>query len=135
MCRDFGIRSRFRNVCFEFRIGSWRDRIEVGETVGGCDPIVTTVCDEQIENLSMRQAVRDRVVYKLVTIESREPVVSAKPEIAARVGNDLVNAIARQAIGSRVGSNRKLFGAASRSRNENQDGDGKRSLHGAYDIP
>jgi hypothetical protein len=91
------------------------------------------MCDEQIKNLPVRQTVRDCVVYKLVTIESREPVVSAEPQIAARVGNDLVNAIAREAIGSRIRSDRKLFGAASRNRNENQYDYGKRSLHGAYD--
>jgi hypothetical protein len=77
--------------------------------------------------------VRDAVVYELITIESREPVVSAEPEIAARVGNDLVNAIARQAIGGGVGANGKLFGAASPGRNENQYGDENHSLHGAYD--
>ena len=82
----------------------------------------------------MRQAVRGGVVDELITIESREPVGSAEPEIAARVGNDLVNAIAGQAIGSGVGSDRKLFGGAARRRNENQYGDGKRSLHGAYDT-
>src|SRR6185503_19315785 len=103
------------------------------EAVGGCNPVVAAARDEQIKNLSVRQTVRDCVVYKLVTIKSREPVVSAEPEIAARIGNDLVNAIARQTIGSRIGSDRKLFGAASRSRNENQYDDGKRSLHGAYD--
>jgi len=43
----------------------------------------------------MRESLRDAVVYKLITIKTREAVVSTEPEKAAWIGNDLVHAIPR----------------------------------------
>src|ERR1044072_1625098 len=79
----------------------------------------------------MRKPLSDAVVYELVTIKTRQPVVSAEPEKATRIRNNLVHAITRQSVSSSVSSNRKLFSAMLRAGNENEQRDGDHALHGA----
>lgn len=78
----------------------------------------------------MRESLSDAVVYKFITVKTRQAVVGAEPEEATWIGNDLVHAIARQTISGGVSSNRKLFGAVLRAGKDNEDEDGDRSLHG-----
>lgn len=68
------------------------------EAAGGRHPVIAAARDQQVENLAMWQAIRDGVVYEFVTIETRQTIVSAEPQKPARIGNDLVNTVTRQAI-------------------------------------
>ena len=79
----------------------------------------------------MRQPLRDAVVDEFITIKTRQAVGSAEPKEATRIGNDLVDAVARKAVSGCVDANWKLFGALLRTRNQNEDEDGDRSFHGA----
>jgi len=79
----------------------------------------------------MRQALYDAVVYEFITIKTRQPVVSAEPEKATWIGNDLEHTITRQAVSGGVSSNRKLFSALLRAGDENEYEDDDRSLHSA----
>jgi hypothetical protein len=79
----------------------------------------------------MRKPLGDAVVYKFVTIKTRQPVVSAEPEKATWIRNDLVHAITRQSVSRSVSSNRKLFSALLRAGDENEYEDDDRSLHSA----
>lgn len=82
----------------------------------------------------MRQTLRNAVVHEFISIKTRQPVVSAEPEKAPWIWHDLVHAITRQAVSSSVGADGKLLGAMWRAGNENEYGDGNRSLHGAAII-
>src|SRR3569832_1659501 len=130
----FGIRSSGGKVSLELRLSVGRERVEARYAVRGCDPVITAARDEQIVNHSMRQALRDAVVYEFITIEARQAVLSAKPQEATRIWNDLEDAITREAVSGCIGANRKLFRALLRTRNENEYSDGDRSLHGAAMI-
>ena len=79
----------------------------------------------------MWQTVGDAVVYKFITVKTRQTIVSTEPEKATWIRNDFVHAVTRQTVSSRVGPNRKLFGAVLRTTNENEYEDRERSLHGA----
>ena len=79
----------------------------------------------------MRESLRDAVVYKLITIKTREAVVSTKPKKAAWIRNDLVNAVTWQTVRRGVGSDGKLFSAVVRKRSKSKYDNGDNSLHGA----
>ena len=98
------------------------------ETGARCDPVIAVARDEKIVDRSMRQSVTETVIYKFITVETRQAVAGAEPEIATRIGHDLVNVVARQTVGGRVSSDRKLFGAAVRKRDQD-DENGDESLH------
>ena len=68
----------------------------------------------------MRESLRDAVVYEFVAIKTRQPIVSAEPEIASRIRNDLVHPITRQSVSGGVSSNRKLFSAGLRAEDKNK---------------
>src|SRR5512132_93861 len=85
-----------------------------------CCPVVAGSGDQQIVDNAMRQAVRSAVVCKLVTIKTRDAIICAEPEKTAWIGNDLVDAVARQAIGCGVGLDRKLFGVECLEQGEDQ---------------
>ena len=77
----------------------------------------------------MRQAIADAVVDEFVAVETRDSVVSAEPEEATRIGDNLVDAIAREAIGSSVRANRKLFGVCATESDDKQCEDCNRPSH------
>lgn len=126
----FGIRASSRKISLELRFSVGWERIEARYAVGCCNPVITAARDEQIVNHAMRQALRVAIVHKFITIKTRQAVVRAEPQEATRIGNDLEDAVTWKAVSGCIGANRKLFGAQLRTRNENEDEGGNRSLHG-----
>jgi len=82
--------------------------------------VIACSSDQEVADAAMWQALWDAVVDEFITIKSRKAVVGTEPEEATRIGYDLVNPIACNAISGGVGTNRKLFGANVRGCYEKQ---------------
>jgi hypothetical protein len=79
----------------------------------------------------MRQTLGDGVIYEFITIEARQTIGSTEPQVTKRIGNDFVDTVTRQTVSSGVRPNGKLFSAALRTGDQNEQEDGDNSLHGA----
>ena len=117
-------------VSSEFGFRGGGERIEACEAGGGCDPVIAALSNEQVVNHSMGQSVGDAVIYEFITVETRQAVGGAEPEIAKRIGDYFVNAVAGETIRGGVRSDRKLFGTELRTGCQDEEKDGKNSLHG-----
>src|SRR5436309_11307641 len=85
--------------------------VEAGDPAAiGRYPIDSAPSFEQVVNERMGQSLCDSIGRELVAVESAQAVTSAEPEKTARVANDAQDQIARQTVGSGVGSHRKLLG-------------------------
>src|SRR5437773_7187897 len=96
--------------------------VEAGDTAAiGRYPIDSAPSFEQVVNEWMGQSLCNSIGRELVAVESAQAVTSAEPEKTARVADDAQDQIARQTVGSCVGSHRKLLGRdASRAGKERQ---------------
>ena len=75
------------------------------QTSVGSDPVFAGPCLDEIIHVWMRQPFVSAEAPKLVAIKPRYPISRAEPEKAARITDDLVDGIVRQAISHGVSSN------------------------------
>ncbi len=78
----------------------------------------------------MGQSVGDAVIYEFITVETRQAVGGAEPEVAKRIGDYFVNAVTGETIRGGVRSDRKLFGTELRTGYQDEEKDSNNSLHG-----
>src|SRR6266516_7487004 len=97
-----------------------RSRVEAAYPVLGSHPEDSGSSFDQVINAWVGQAVFDAIGGELVTVEAAQPVTGAEPEETMRVTNDAQNKVARQTVGSRVGSRRQLLGLTNAWREQKQ---------------
>src|SRR5260370_23372689 len=88
-----------------------RGGIEAGHSAAiGRYPIDSAPGLEQVVNNRMGQTLFDAIVGEFIAVEATQPVTGAEPEKTMRVRDNAEDEIARQTVGSRVGSHRELLG-------------------------
>ena len=85
-------------------------RLEFRDSIRGRCPVRPSSRFYKIQSAILGKAVRPAVCREVISIKARQTFTRDEPEIAARISDDRVDGVARQAIDDAVRPDGKTFG-------------------------